>query len=430
MRWAACSAEARPLLSLVMIAHRFLLLALCAGMALHATAQDDLDRHLQQLEAERRAWDEAGGRLRERMDSAKLAIIRRDLMRIGLPKLEPGEVLITHPGHMLVYSEKHEQPKWTAHIAAPDLITGQLARIDSFRPDPQVVTGTAVTADYWNSGYDRGHMVPSADMRWNQDALAATYLYSNISPQHPDLNRKAWAELEDWVRRYVNFSGRRVFVATGPVLRDGLPTLQKADRMNEVSIPEYFWKVIADLDGDAPKAIGFVMRNTSLDHPPISYAVPVDSVEKLTGIDFFHGLDDAVEDRIEAMRQPKDWYAEGDPFFGEVEPLRAPLPKGLFNTVQARYHVGRTATVCGTVVSTRKTAKAQAIYLNFDRMHPHQDFYATIWSYNGPNFSYDPETWLLNKTVCVTGKVTLYDDIPRISINNEKEVVLYEDMIR
>jgi hypothetical protein len=34
--------------------------------------------------------------------------------------------------------------------------------------------------------------------------------------------------------------------------------------------------------------------------------------------------------------------------------------------------------------------------------------------------------FLVNKRVCVTGKVTVFDDIPRISINNEKEVQLYD----
>ncbi len=413
-----------------MIVPRSLLLWLFALSCGSTFAQLDLEQRLLKLEAERISMEEQRIRLTARVDSVKLAIIRRDLERMGLPKLEPGDEVITHPGHMLVYSEKHEQPKWTAHIATPDLITGNLARIDSFLPDPLVKTGSAVTADYWNSGYDRGHLVPSADMRWNYDALKATYYYSNISPQVPELNRETWADLEDWGRRYVNFSKRRVFVITGPVLRDGLPTMQKADRKNEVSIPELFWKVIADLDGDQPKAIAFVMQNKKLDGPPISFAVPVDSVEKLTGFDFLSSLDDAVEARVEAARELKDWYAEGDPNFGEVEPLRAPLPKGMINSVQAKYHIGKTATVCGTVVSTRKTAKAKAIYLNFDRMHPNQEFYATIWEYNGPNFSYDPEVWLLNKKVCVTGKLTIFDDIPRISINNEKEVVLYEDAVR
>ena len=392
-------------------------------------AQYDLDQHLRRIEEQHARLLEQEKAIIHRLDSAKLAIVRRDLIAKGLPKLEAGEELIVHPGHMLVYSEEFEVPKWTAHIATPDLITGNLARIDSFLPDPQVKTGTAVTVDYWNSGFDRGHMVPSADMRWNQEALQGTYYYSNVCPQVPELNRGTWAELEDWGRRYVNFSKRRVFVVTGPVLRSGLPTMQKTDRQNEVAIPELFWKVIADLDGDKPKAIAFVMRNAAQEYPPISYAVSVDSVETLTGLDFFPALDDAIENQIEAMREPKDWYAEGDPFFGEVEPLKAPLPKGMFNTVQAKYHIGQTATICGTVVSTRKTAKAKAIYLNFDRMHPHQDFYATIWEYNGPNFSYDPETYFVNKKICVTGKVTIYDDIPRISINNESEVMPYEEAI-
>jgi len=412
-----------------MIAPRILLLVAFGVAALCSFAQPDLESRLKKLEEQRIAIEEQQLRLTGRIDSAKLAIIRRDLERFGLPKLEAGDEVVVHAGHMLVYSEKHEQPKWTAHIAAPDLIKGNLARIDSFLPDPLVKTGTAVTADYWNSGYDRGHLVPSADMRWNLEALQGTYLYSNISPQKPELNRETWADLEDWGRRYVNFSKRRVFVITGPVLRDGLPTMQKADRKNEVSIPEYFWKVIADLDGDKPQAIAFVMSNGKQDGPPISFAVTVDSVETLTGLDFFPALDDAVENRIEAMRELKDWYAEGDPNQGEVEPLRAPLPKGMINSVQAKYHIGKTATVCGTVVSARKTAKAKAIYLNFDRMHPNQEFYATIWEYNGPNFTYDPEVWLVNKKVCVTGKLTIFDDIPRISINNEKEVVLYEEAI-
>ena len=408
---------------------RILILA-CALTAASAAAQYDLDAALRKLEQDQQRMRSQQEALRARLDSAKLAIIRRDLRAMGLPAIAPGEEVVEHAGHMLVYSDEHEQPKWTAHIASPELITGNLARIDSFLPDPDVKTGTAVTADYWNSGFDRGHLVPSADMRWNLEALEGTYLYSNVSPQRPDLNRGRWAELEDWTRRYVYYSKRRLFVATGPVLRDGLPAMQNPGHRNEVSIPEQFWKVIADLDGNEPKAIAFVMSNAKQELPVISHAVPVDSVEKLTGIDFLPALDDAVEEQIERMNDTRAWYADGDPNAGEVPPLKAPLPKGMFNSAQAKYHVGKTVTVCGTVVSTRTTVKAKAIYLNFDTKSPNEEFYATIWQNNEVNFSYDPEQWLLNKQVCVTGKVTMYDEIARISINNEKEVVLYEDAVK
>lgn len=164
--------------------------------------------------------------------------------------------------------------------------------------------------------------------------------------------------------------------------------------------PEYFWKVYADLDGDAPKAIAFVMSNAKQEYPVMSYAVPVDSVEKLTGIDFFPDLDDALEDRIEALATTSNWYSDNDPKAGEVAPLKAPLPKGMFNSTQAKYHVGKTVTVCGTVVSSRTTVKAKAVYLNFDTANPDEDFYATIWQNNTVNFSYDlPETWLLRQNM-------------------------------
>ncbi|MCW5899447.1 MAG: DNA/RNA non-specific endonuclease [Flavobacteriales bacterium] len=409
--------------------HRHALLLSAALFAAHfVPGQPDLDARLHRLEQDLERIESQRAAHVARMDSFKLAIVRRDLRAKGLPKVHESEKVVEHPGHMLVYDQRHKQSKWVAHIATPDLVTGNLARIDSFLPDPLVEAGTAATVDYWFSGYDRGHLVPSADMRWNYDALQATYLYSNVSPQKPELNRGSWAELEDWVRRYVNFSRRRVFVVTGPVLREGLPVMQKPNRENDVSIPELFYKVVADLDGDAPKGIAFLQANGVNDHPTISYAVTIDSVEALTGIDFFAALPPDVQQHIEGSFNTKDWYAEGDPNYGEVAPLKAPLPKGMFNTVQARYHVGKTATICGTVVSSRKTAKAQAIYLNLDRLHPNQDFYATIWSYNGPNFSYDPETYLLNKAICVTGKITLFDDIPRISINNEKEIVFWDEI--
>jgi endonuclease G len=394
------------------------------------SAQDRLEQRLRDLQARDQELGKAREALAAPIDSIKLAIIRRDLRSQALPALAAGDEVIEHPGHLLVYSETHEQPKWTAHIATPDVITGNLARIDTFLMDAKVRTGTSTVEDYWFSGFDRGHLVPSADMRWNREALAATYLYSNISPQRPEFNRDSWSDLEDWVRRTVRYGGERVFVITGPVLRDGLPAMDNPGHKNEVSIPELYFKVLADLDGPEGKMIGFVMRNGVNEYPTISYAVPVDSVERLTGLDLFPALADTLESRLEAQRDPQAWYHPGDPFLGEVEPLPAPLPKGMFNTVQARHQIGRVATVCGTVVSTRRTQKANAVYLNFDRLHPAQDFYCTIWDSNGPNFHYDPEEALLRKRVCVTGKVTLYDDIPRISVNNENAILLWEEAVR
>lgn len=366
--------------------------------------------------------------LKDDRNTIVLQIMRRDLKQIGLPAVGPNDTVVWHPGHALVWNEKHEQPSWVAHIVDTVIRDGFLARVDTFLPDPQIGTKTSTTPDYWFSGYDRGHMVPSADMRWNFNAMKATYYYSNVAPQHPDLNRKTWAEMEDWIRRYVNFSGNRVFVATGPVLKGDLPTLQNEGRENEVSIPELFFKVVADLNQKNPKGIGFIMSNGLNDKDLTHYATTIKEVEQISGLDFFAHLDDNLEDQVESEFNPKEWVVEGDPNYGDVAPLSQPLPKGLFSTTQAKYHVGNEITVCGTVVSSRPNTRGTALYLNFDKLYPNQDFYATIWDYNGPNFSYDPQTWLLNKQVCVTGKVTMYNNVSRISVENEEAINLFEDL--
>jgi endonuclease G, mitochondrial len=407
---------------------RTTLSALFLSLSYPLLAQSDPDADLKRLQTQYTALQQQQEQLVLPIEKAKLAVMRHHLEQQGLPALDPGEQVIWHPGHCLVWDEVHNIPKWTAHIVMSDILKGNLARVDTFLPDPDIKDNTQLFDEYWFSGYDRGHMVPSADMRWSQEALTPTYYYSNIAPQRPELNRGTWAELEDWGRRYVHYANERVFVVTGPIMSADMPLLTTPKAKEKVSIPSAFFKVFADLDGPERKGIAFIMTNGLNDGAPIGYAVTIDSVEERTGLDLFAGMADAEEAAIESGFDLEQWYHEGDPFMGEVPPLKAPLPGGRFNTTQAKYQVGKAVTICGTVVGTRRTQKANALYLNFDRLHPHQDFYATIWDYNGPNFHYDPETFLVDKQVCVTGKVTLFDDIPRISVNNESEITFWNDV--
>ena len=61
---------------------------------------------------------------------------------------------------------------------------------------PQTSTG-----DYTKSGYDRGHMAPAADMKWNKQAMEESFYMSNICPQNPNLNRGDWNDLEEKSRQ-------------------------------------------------------------------------------------------------------------------------------------------------------------------------------------------------------------------------------------
>lgn len=398
-------------------------------LAAPALGQSPADGRLRNAQARLATVQQQLEQARGEVEQAKLQVMQHDLALLGYPRLDAGDTVIVHPGHALVWNDRYKVPKWTAHLILPDIMEGNLARIDTFLPDPLVKTNTALITSYWYSGYDRGHMVPSADMRWSQDALKATYYYTNVAPQKPEMNRGTWADLEDWMRRYVHYSGHRVYVVTAPIPGDGMPLLNKPQAEADVYAPPLFLKAMVDLDAPVKKGIAFLMRNGLNDQGLLSYAVSIDTVEALSGLDLFPALDDTLENRLESRYNTQDWYGEGDKALGEVAPIPAPLPGGRFNTTQAKYHIGSKATICGTVVSTRRTKKANALYLNFDRMYPNQDFYATVWDYNSPNFSYNPETYLQGRKVCITGMVTVFDDIARISINNEKEITFWEDVI-
>ena len=59
--------------------------------------------------------------------------------------------------------------------------------------------------------------------------------------------------------------------------------------------------------GNKSKMIAFLVPNEKSDKPLYEFVVSVDSIEKLTGIDFFPKLEDKVEDILERNTDYKDW---------------------------------------------------------------------------------------------------------------------------
>ncbi|PWJ34204.1 DNA/RNA non-specific endonuclease [Sediminitomix flava] len=216
-----------------------------------------------------------------------------------LPKSE-GQV-IKHSYYTLSYSEKHEQAEWVAYELVEEELVKNSKRSDNFRPDPSITSESAQLADYKGSGYDRGHLAPAADMSFNKKAMSESFFLSNMSPQHPDLNRRAWKELESIFRDWARSRGE-IMIYTGPVLEDGLPTIGAS----KVSVPKWYYKIGVDLESN--DAIAFLMPNGKCDKPLSSYAVPIQKVEDMTGIDFMPKLDDAIEEELEALLDVQDWF--------------------------------------------------------------------------------------------------------------------------
>ena len=205
--------------------------------------------------------------------------------------------LVHHQNYSLAYSEEHEQALWVFYELDRNETHAIAKRKDDFREDPLVRTGSASLADYKSSGYDRGHLAPAADMAFSEEAISESFYMSNMSPQEPSFNRGIWKKLEAQFREWAAADGS-LYIVTGPVLVPGLAKMGD----NQVSIPNFYYKVALDLDADELGAIAFLLPNQKLDLELESFVVSIDSLESITGIDFFAGLDDDLEAKFEATK--------------------------------------------------------------------------------------------------------------------------------
>jgi endonuclease G, mitochondrial len=217
-----------------------------------------------------------------------------------LPASTTGQIY-RHTYYALSYSEPDEQAEWVYYVLTPELIRGKQSRTDDYRPDSTITTVSAQLEDYRGSGYDRGHLCPAGDMKINMKAMSETFYLSNCSPQDRDFNAGIWNDLENKVRSYALASGR-LYVVTGGVLMSNKGKIGR----NKVSVPKYFYKVLFDPRGQG-KMIAFLMPNENSTKPLQQFVVSVDSLESLTGIDFFPGLADSIENQLECQKNLNVW---------------------------------------------------------------------------------------------------------------------------
>lgn len=236
--------------------------------------------------------------------------------KLEIPQLKQNEYVITHSGYSLSYNELHEQANWVAYELTSEESNSTVERTDKFIIDPQVKTKTANDKDYAGSGYDRGHLAPAGDMGWSTTAMTESFYYSNISPQDPSFNRGVWKRAEELVRNWA-VENKSVYIISGPVLTNGLLTIGS----NKVSIPKYFYKVILDYNAPGIKGIGFIIPNAESKESLQTFAVSIDSVEKMTGINFFPLLPDDQENIIESNINIKAWTWKSSKSINEKEKL-------------------------------------------------------------------------------------------------------------
>ena len=197
-----------------------------------------------------------------------------------------SEEIIQHKYYTLNYNEDHEVANWVAYELDHDRIQNCVKRKNNFRIDPLVSTGSSEAADYKGSGFDRGHLVPAGDMKFNGLAMSETFFFSNMTPQPGPFNQGRWAQLEVLIRAWA-LKYNKIWIVSGPILIPNLPTMGKR---NKISIPEEYYKVILRKEGKGYKGMAFLMHTNVPYRDLISYATSIDQVEELSGFDFFQFL--------------------------------------------------------------------------------------------------------------------------------------------
>jgi endonuclease G len=213
-------------------------------------------------------------------------------------------IIIDHKYFKIAYNSKRRLPEYvTYQLTAENLKNKAAERNNKFIPDPYLVDNNipyVVTGEYAKSGYDRGHLAPSADFAWNQEANNLTFVMSNMAPQTPGLNRDAWKRLEDKVRRWA-CGEEKITVITGPVLTDNLKTLKSG-----LEIPQEFFKII--IDESAPKkSIAFLYYQTDKGNVLSERVVSMNNIEKATGIAFNQDFPELGYEKMRVPASLNEW---------------------------------------------------------------------------------------------------------------------------
>lgn len=213
--------------------------------------------------------------------------------------------LMAKPEYVVSYNCGRGGPNWAAwQVTTLDL--GPAERKDDFRPDPAIPKGCprVTPSDFTRSGYDKGHLCPSADRTADEQANSATFLMTNMIPQTGDNNRGPWEKLESYTRELVK-KGYDVFIYAG--------TYGEKDRLKgKVSVPTNTWKVVVIMPQGAtsPDQITKDTHTIAVDMPNTEgikgeswrkYRTSIRAIEKATGYNLLNNVKQDVQDAIEAQ---------------------------------------------------------------------------------------------------------------------------------
>jgi endonuclease G len=230
----------------------------------------------------------------------------------------PSNYLLVKPQYALSYNNNTLIPNWVSWQLNSSWL-GSTPRQDDFRADTTLPSTwhRVAGSDYTGSGFDRGHMTPSADRTNTISSNSATFLMTNMIPQAPDNNQGPWANLENYLRTLVS-QGKELYIISGGYGSCGtgsngskcsFPAATNLSK--EIKVPARTWKVIVVLDNPGSGAGGVTTstRVIAIDMansqgirsiPWQNYRTTVDSIEQKTGYNLLSSVASSTQTVIEA----------------------------------------------------------------------------------------------------------------------------------
>jgi DNA/RNA endonuclease G (NUC1) len=180
--------------------------------------------------------------------------------------------------YIIYFHEKQKAPLYTVYVLKRNYLTAN-KRSGVFKQDTTVpLNEQADDAVYKNNDYDKGHLTPDADFRFNDTAEAQTFLYTNAAPQESYFNEHLWANIEAHVRAICK-QYDSVKVYTG--------CLYSTIKLHDIGVPAYFWKVILYKANGKNVTEAYKAKNVKpVSNKYTSATDDIEDIKKLTGLVF------------------------------------------------------------------------------------------------------------------------------------------------
>jgi endonuclease G len=224
--------------------------------------------------------------------------------------------LMLKPYYALSYNEPKGIPNWVSwRLTKLDL--GPAPRKQLFDPDITLPKNFyhVIHGDYSGSGFDRGHMCPHADRAASEEMSFATFIMTNIIPQAPNVNQKAWANLEDYCRSLVRRDRNRLYIISGPAGQGGIGSAGSKTTLagGKVTVPAECWKIVvivpeAKSEDDLAKitintrviSVRMPNDNDAVSNEWAKYRTTAADIEQRTGYRFFDRVAPEIAEKLRA----------------------------------------------------------------------------------------------------------------------------------